>query len=146
MAGTATLWEVGTDRVMCITAARRWKFIPSCTSFIFIAWSFQVYVLIVEMTVFVYLFLNYVIANPPTLQYCVILFIFYISIGEITLYCISCFRYCVLFSRKYFYCRCSRDTWKMFINGLPVMCASSSFAKWSSTNNFGFNSHYMMKS
>ena len=38
------------------------------------------------MTVFVYLFLNYVIANPPTLQYCVILFIFYISIGEITPY------------------------------------------------------------
>ena len=35
------------------------------------------------MTVLVYLFLNYVIANLPTLQYCVILFIFYISIGEI---------------------------------------------------------------
>ena len=30
----------------------------------------------------------------------------------------------------------------MFINGLPVLCTSSSLAKGSSTNNFGFNSHY----
>ena len=30
----------------------------------------------------------------------------------------------------------------MFINGLPVLCASSSLAKGSSTTNFCFNSHY----
>ena len=87
--------------------------------FIFIAGSFQIYVLIVEMTVFVYLFLNYVIAIPNTLQHCVILFIFYISIGEITLYCISRFRYCVLFSRKYFHCRCSRDSSTDYLSCVP---------------------------